>query len=551
MMPDIKTVMLLYLIINIINTGAVAVIWRQNRGRFAGISFWLVGLAMQAAGPLLMVLRGLIPDFISMTGSNTIVLAGTLIIFMGLERFTGKRGGQVHNYILLAVFIAVSAYFVVVQPNLMARDIAVTVVIMIFTFQCSWLLLRRADPGIRQITRLAGIVFAVYSAFSLIRITLTFIFPDQSNDFFKSGPVNALAMTGYTLLNICLTISLVLMVNRRLLVDVKSQEEKFTTAFQSSPYGITLTSMSDGTIFEANDGFVNIMGYRYDEVIRKTTLGLHIWAREADRQAVVSELAQGREVHAIEYQFRKKTGEALTGLFSANLVTINNEKCILSSIGDITIQRGAEEALKVGEKKYRDALQSIIVAMSKFNESRDPYTTSHEHRVTELTCAIAAGMGLPQEQIGGIRLSSYIHDSGKLALPLEILMYRGKLTEMQMSLVRAHPQNAYNILVDIEFPWPIAITVWQHHERLDGSGYPQGLRGGDIILEARILAVADVVEAMASARPYRPALGIDKALEEISNGKGKLYDPAVVDVCLKLFKKEGFEFTEPAMPEIF
>lgn len=162
-----------------------------------------------------------------------------------------------------------------------------------------------------------------------------------------------------------------------------------------------------------------------------------------------------------------------------------------------------------------------------------------------------AGMGLPQEQIGGIRLSSYIHDSGKLAVPLEILMYRGKLTEMQMSLVRAHPQNAYNILVDIEFPWPIALTVWQHHERLDGSGYPQGLRGGDIILEARILAVADVVEAMASARPYRSSLGIDKALEEISHNRGKLYDPIVVDACLQLFQKEGFKFTEPGLQDVY
>jgi PAS domain S-box-containing protein len=551
MMPDIKTVMLLYLIINTINAGAVAVIWRQNRGRFAGISFWLVGLAMQAAGPLLMVLRGLIPDVISMTGSNTIVLAGTLIIFMGLERFSEKKGRQVQNYVLLAVFIAVSAYFVVVQPNLMARDIAVTVMIMIYTFQCSWLLLRRVDPGMRTITQLAGIVFAVYSAFSLARIILTFIFPEQSNDFFKSGPVNALAMTGYTLLNICLTISLVLMVNRRLLADVKTQEEKFTTAFHSSPYAITLTRPSDGRIFEVNAGFVNISGYSYAEVIRKTTLDLRLWVRNEDRLAVVNELAQGREVHAMEYQFRKKTGEVLTGLFSANLVTINNEKCILSSIGDITVQRAAEEALKVGEKKYRDALQSIIVAMSKFNESRDPYTTRHEHRVTELTCAIATGMSLPQEQIGGIRLSSYIHDSGKLAVPLEILMHQGKLNEIQMSLVRAHPQNAYNILVDIDFPWPIALTIWQHHERLDGSGYPQGLLGGDIILGAKILAVADVVEAMASSRPYRPALGIDKALEEISNGRGNLYDPVVVDACLKLFQKEGFKFTESGMLDVF
>ena len=359
MMPDIKTVMLLYLIINIINTGAMAVIWRQNRGRFAGISFWLVGLALQAAGPLLLVLRGLIPDLISMTGSNTIVLAGILIIFMGLERFTGKKGRQIHNYALLAVFIAVSAYFVVVQPNLMVRDIAVTAVIMIYTFQCCWLLLRRVDPGMRQITRLTGIVFAVFAAFSLARIILTVIIPEQSSDFFNSGAVNSLAITGYILLNICLIISLALMVSRRLLADVKTQEEKFTTAFRSSPYAIILIKMSDGTIFEVNDSFVNTTGYQYAEINGKTILDMHLWVREEDRRAVFSELAQGREMHGMEYQFRDKAGKELIGLFSANLITVNNETYILSSIGDITGRKHMEEELQESGKKYQALVENI------------------------------------------------------------------------------------------------------------------------------------------------------------------------------------------------
>jgi PAS domain S-box-containing protein len=551
MMLDIKTLMLLYLIVNAISAGAVALIWSENRGRFAGITFWLVNMILQAAGSALIVLRGQVPDLVSMVLANTMIQAGAIIIFMGLERFTGKNGRQIHNYVLLAVFIAVFTYYSLAQTDLTARDIALSGMSVIITFQCCWLLLRRVDPGMRQVTNLTGIIFACYAAFGLVRIILHIIFPGQTSDFFKSGAVDALAITVYIVLSVCLTISLILMVNRRLLTDVKTQEEKFTTAFHSSPYAITLTRPSDGKIFEVNEGFQNISGYQCAEIIGKTTLDLHLWARDEDRLAVINELTQGREVHGVEYQFRNKMGKVITGIFSANLVTINNEICILSSIGDITVQREAEEALKVGEKKYRDALQSIIVAMSKFNESRDPYTTSHEHRVTELTCALAAGMGLPQEQIEGIRLSSYIHDSGKLAVPLEILMYRGKLNEMQVGMIRQHPQTAYDLLVDIDFPWPIALTVWQHHERLDGSGYPKGLRDADIILEARILAVADVVEAMASARPYRPALGIAKALEEISNGRGKLYDPVVVDACLKLFQKEGFNFKEPGLQDVF
>jgi len=359
MMPDIKTLMLLYIIINVISAGAVAVIWGQNRGRFAGISFWLVDMILQAAGSALIVLRGQVSDLVSMVLANTMIQAGALIILMGLERFSGKKGRQIHNYILLAVFIAIFTYYSLVQPDLTAREIALSAMTMILTFQCCWLLLRRVDPGMRQVTRLTGIVFAAYAAFSFARIILHVIFPERSNDFFKSGAVDALAITVYIVLSVCLTISLVLMVNRRLLAEVKAQEEKFTTAFHSSPYAIILIRMTDGIIFEVNDGFVSLTGYENAEVIGKTILDTHLWVREEDRRAVFSELAQGREMHGVEYQFRNKAGKELTGLLSANLVTINNERCILSSIGDITERKQAEEAVALSEEKYRTILHNM------------------------------------------------------------------------------------------------------------------------------------------------------------------------------------------------
>jgi len=175
-------------------------------------------------------------------------------------------------------------------------------------------------------------------------------------------------------------------------------------------------------------------------------------------------------------------------------------------------------------------------------EVKDPYTAGHQRRVGNLARAIANEMGLPQEQIEGIRMAGLIHDLGKISIPAEILSKPGRLSDFEWGMIKMHPQVGYDILGEIEFPWPVAQMVLQHHERMDGSGYPQGLAGEDILLEAKILGVADVVEAMASFRPYRPARGLDKALEEISQNRGGLYDPEVVDVCLKLFTEKGFAF---------
>jgi putative nucleotidyltransferase with HDIG domain len=173
---------------------------------------------------------------------------------------------------------------------------------------------------------------------------------------------------------------------------------------------------------------------------------------------------------------------------------------------------------------------------------RDPYTAGHQQRVTQLAVAIATEMGLPTEQIDGIRVIGTLHDVGKICIPAEILSKPGKLTKVEFTIIKIHSQAGYNILKTVEFPWPVAKIVLQHHERMNGSGYPKGLRGEDILLESRILAVADVVEAMSSHRPYRPALGTHKALEEIEQNSGVLYDADVADACLRLFREKGFQF---------
>jgi putative two-component system response regulator len=192
--------------------------------------------------------------------------------------------------------------------------------------------------------------------------------------------------------------------------------------------------------------------------------------------------------------------------------------------------------------QLKEALDGIIHAIASTVEIRDPYTAGHQLRVAGLAFAIAREMGFSKAQAEGVRVAGTIHDLGKISVPAEILSRPGLLTEMEFEIIKTHPQAGYDILKDMKFPWPLARIVLQHHERMDGSGYPQGLSGENTLMEARILAVADVVEAMASHRPYRPALGIDVALKKISKNKGVLYDPEVVDACLKVFTENSFRF---------
>ena len=215
---------------------------------------------------------------------------------------------------------------------------------------------------------------------------------------------------------------------------------------------------------------------------------------------------------------------------------------VLAIARDISEQKKEQEEARQNTERLIRAMEHAIQAMTIVVEMRDPHTAGHQQRTTQLACAIAKEMGLSKERIGGLRLAGLIHDIGKVRVPAEILMNPDGLSEPEFMMIKAHPRLGYEILRTIDFPWPVAQIVLQHHERMDGSGYPSGLSGEDIIMEARILAVADVVEAMASHRPYRAAPGMNKALEEISQNKGVLYDSKAVDTCLTLFRNKKFEF---------
>ena len=209
---------------------------------------------------------------------------------------------------------------------------------------------------------------------------------------------------------------------------------------------------------------------------------------------------------------------------------------------DITVRKRAQEAAKDGTLRLVKAMEDTLQAMAMIVEMRDPYTAGHQRRVSQLACAIAEELELSADRITGLRLAALIHDIGKVRVPAEILTNPNALTEAEMSIIKMHPALGYEVLKTLNLPWPVAEIVHQHHERLDGSGYPLGLKNGAIILEAKVLAVADVVEAIASHRPYRPARGIGDALDEIASKKNVLYDASVAEACMRVFRDRLFKF---------
>jgi putative nucleotidyltransferase with HDIG domain len=270
------------------------------------------------------------------------------------------------------------------------------------------------------------------------------------------------------------------------------------------------------------------------------------WRSEAVKRGYAScialPLSGGRKVlgsltvYAAEPDaFDKEEAALLTGL--ANDIAYG-----ISVMETRAKHRKAEDALKQSFGTLRKVLEGTMYALAEMSQQRDPYTAGHQRRVAQLACAIAREMGLPESQREGIRMSALLHDIGKMHVPSEILTRPGQISDLETGMIEAHARAGYEILRTIEFPWPVARTVLQHQERLDGSGYPAGLSDGEILLEARILAVADVVEAMSSHRPYRATLGMNEALKEISRNRGILYDPDVVDACLILLSKKKFKF---------
>ncbi len=325
---------------------------------------------------------------------------------------------------------------------------------------------------------------------------------------------------------------------------LRESEARFRAIFDQAAVGVALVETSSGKFLKVNQKFCDILGLTCEELLGTTFMAI---THPDDLQTCLDSMQQLRDglvgTFSIEKRYCHKNGSSVwVNLTVSAMQEIDGRsKYHIAVVQDINLRRQAEIEVRVGLDKLRQALQSTVGALSNTMEIKDPYTAGHQRRVAQLACAIAQAMGLPTDQVEGIQVLSFLHDIGKIAVPAEILNRPGKITTMEFNLIRAHPEMGYNILKDLEFPWPVAQAVLQHHERLDGSGYPAGLTDREIIQEAKILAVSDVVEAMASHRPYRPSLGIDVALEEITKHRGTLFDAGVVTTCLQIFEG-GFAF---------
>lgn len=297
----------------------------------------------------------------------------------------------------------------------------------------------------------------------------------------------------------------------------------------------------DGKTLFANKAAADLLGVKSPEYGIGMNAGEFIHPNW--RKPVIKNYLKTKKKHdkiLTEYKIITPRGEEKDVEGLGTNIMYKGGPAYIATLRDITERKKAEEQIREGIIRLSKNLEETVISLASAFEMKDPYTAGHQRRVTEIATAVAFEMGFDPERLQGLRLASLVHDIGKINVPAEILTKPGILSEQEFELIRTHPEAGYDILKKINFPWPISKMVLQHHERMDGSGYPNGLSGDEILLEARIIAVADVVEAMATHRPYRASLGVGFALEEIEANRGRLYDKAVADICLNLFRTGRF-----------
>jgi len=331
---------------------------------------------------------------------------------------------------------------------------------------------------------------------------------------------------------------------RKMEEDIAKNEMKYRTIVENSQEGIFQASPHD-THTTVNQAFASMLGYDSTKEAEKsiTNIPRQVYVDSSEYQKVLDIVLRDGGIKGYETEFYRKDKSRIWVSMSVSAVRDTSGKLLYyhGIVEDITPKKKLEQERQDSINRLRRSLGATINAMSATVEARDPYTAGHQRRVADLARAIATEMNLSRDQIDGIRMAGMIHDIGKISVPSEILTKPTRLTALEFELIKTHSEAGFNILKDIEFPWPIARIVLEHHERINGSGYPQGLKSEAILMESKIIAVADVVEAISSNRPYRPAFGVTPALDEVAKNSGILYDKDAADACLRLFRENRYK----------
>jgi PAS domain S-box-containing protein len=324
---------------------------------------------------------------------------------------------------------------------------------------------------------------------------------------------------------------------------LKESEAKFQALVEQSIAGTYI--IQGGKLAYVNPRFSEILGYSDpNKLLGKELMEIVSGKDRGNIETYIGKLENfDSPTKNFVFTALRNDGSMVEVGIACTLANYQHRQAIIGMMQDISDKKVAEQQIQRYTEQLKRTFMQTVSLTTTLSEMRDPYTAGHERRVADLAVAIGCEIGLNEHRLEGLKVGGYLHDVGKTSIPLEILSKPGKITSLEYDMIKLHCQAGYEVLKDVDFPWPVAQIALQHHERLDGSGYPNGLKGEEILLEARIIAVADVVEAMASHRPYRAGLGIDKALAEIERGSGTAYDPAIVDSCLVLFRNKGYELS--------
>jgi PAS domain S-box-containing protein len=479
MILDMKTTMLMYVIVNIVCALVMAVVWYQNRKHFAGLSFWLADLILQAAGALLIVLRGTVPDFVSMVVGNALLLAGIIVIYIGLERFVGKKSSQIHNYVLLVIFIAIATYFTLVQPSLEIRSINVSLIQAIFTFQCYWLLVHRVSPDMRRSTGFVGIVFVGYTLVAVIRTIRFIIAPLQGNDFFKSGTFETLMIILVAMLAVALICGLILMVNRRLLGEVRAGAEQIrrerdrAEAYFDIAGTMLLAVDAKGKVSAINRKGCEILEYKERDIIGKDWFNNFTPERmRAEARSIFKRIMKG-EIGHFEYvegfAVLSKSGREKLVRWHNSIMKNERGKIIgiLRSGEDVTELRRMEEERKSIEQKAQvsNRLASIgELASGVAHEINNPLTgvigyTQFLLDRKDIPDNIKDDLNIINEgahRVAGIvkRLLAFARQTKPVRTPVDINSLINDVL-----LMRAYHLQANNITVDTALDSALPVTI--------------------------------------------------------------------------------------------